>query len=69
MVAYAKEREAFGKPIGHFQHIAFRLVEMATEVQIGQTFLDNLISNHIQEKTLSRKCPWQNTGWVKWLSV
>jgi acyl-CoA dehydrogenase len=47
-LTYAKEREAFGQPIGHFQHIAFRLAEMATDVQIGRTFLDNLISRHIE---------------------
>ena len=29
---YAKEREAFGKPIGTFQHNRFLLAEMATEV-------------------------------------
>ena len=46
-LTYAKKREAFGKPIGHFQNTAFQLAEMATEVQLGRTFLDNLISNHI----------------------
>ena len=31
-LAYAKEREAFGRPIGSFQHNRFLLAEMATEV-------------------------------------
>jgi alkylation response protein AidB-like acyl-CoA dehydrogenase len=29
---YAEERTAFGKPIGHFQAIAFLLADMATEI-------------------------------------
>jgi acyl-CoA dehydrogenase len=45
---YAKSRNAFGRPIGHFQHNAFKLAEMATDVQIGRTFLNNLIANHIK---------------------
>jgi len=51
-LVYAKTREAFGQPIGHFQHTAFRLAEMATEVQLGRTFLDNLILNHIGGKDI-----------------
>ena len=33
---YAKERQAFGQPIGSFQNNRFVLAEMATEVQVGQ---------------------------------
>jgi acyl-CoA dehydrogenase len=40
---YVKERKAFGTPIGAFQHNAFRLVERATEIEIGRTFLDAVI--------------------------
>ena len=35
-VQYAKEREQFGKPIGKFQAIAFKLAEMATEVEAAE---------------------------------
>ena len=35
-VKYAKEREQFGKPIAHFQAIAFKLADMATEVQAAE---------------------------------
>src|SRR5690606_4387011 len=40
---YVKEREAFGRTISKFQHVQFRLAEMATEIEIGRTFLDDLI--------------------------
>ncbi len=35
-VKYAKEREQFGKPISHFQGIAFKLADMATEVEAAE---------------------------------
>ena len=38
-----KERTAFGQPIGSFQNSRFRLAEMATEVEIAQTFVDRCV--------------------------
>lgn len=35
-VQYAKEREQFGKPISNFQAIAFKLADMATEVDAAE---------------------------------
>ncbi|MEN1967605.1 acyl-CoA dehydrogenase [Lentibacillus sp. N15] len=35
-VAYAKEREQFGKPIAHNQGISFKLADMATEVEAAR---------------------------------
>lgn len=35
-VAYSKEREAFGKPISQHQAIAFKLADMATEVEAAR---------------------------------
>ncbi len=54
-IQYAKTREAFGKPIGKFQHNAFKIAEMATEVEIGRTFLNSLIADHIAGKDIVTK--------------
>jgi hypothetical protein len=37
--AYMKERKAFGHPIADFQALQFRLADMATELEVAQTFL------------------------------
>ena len=44
---YAKTREAFGKPIGKFQHNRFLIAEMATEAKIVQTFVDDCVNKHL----------------------
>lgn len=36
---YAKERKQFGKPIGHFQINAFKLADMATEIEAARHLL------------------------------
>jgi acyl-CoA dehydrogenase len=40
---YCKTREAFGRPIGSFQHNRFVLAEMATELELGRVFVDRCI--------------------------
>lgn len=40
---YCKTREAFGRPIGKFQHNRFTLAEMKTEITIARTFTDACI--------------------------
>ncbi|MHA6260456.1 acyl-CoA dehydrogenase family protein [Sporosarcina sp. CAU 1771] len=44
---YVKNREAFGKPIGKFQNTQFKMAEMATEIEIGSVFTDDLIVKHM----------------------
>lgn len=40
---YTRERQAFGQSIAAFQNSKFRLAEMATEVEVGQAFVDQCI--------------------------
>jgi len=38
-IAYAKERQQFGQPIGHFQAIRFKIAQMATEIEAARHLL------------------------------
>ncbi|MEH6944821.1 acyl-CoA dehydrogenase family protein [Bacillus sp. JJ722] len=42
-IDYVKQRQAFGKPISSFQNTQFKIAEMATELSLARSFLDNLI--------------------------
>ena len=44
---YVKERKAFGSRIADFQNTQFKLAEMATEIDIGRTYVNSLVSKHI----------------------
>lgn len=44
---YARTREAFGKPIGKFQHNRFLVAEMATEARVARAFLDDCVRKHL----------------------
>jgi alkylation response protein AidB-like acyl-CoA dehydrogenase len=41
---YVKTRQAFGRPIGSFQHNRFLLAELDTEITIARTFLNHCIA-------------------------
>jgi len=47
-LAYVKEREAFGQRIAGFQNTQFKLAELATEIEIGQAFIDKLLVAHVR---------------------
>jgi acyl-CoA dehydrogenase len=47
-IAYVKQRHAFGQPIAAFQNTQFKLAELATEVEIGQAFVDKLLAAHVR---------------------
>ena len=58
---YTKTRTAFGKPIAKFQHTRFKLVEMATEIELGRTFIDRLILEHVSGANIIKE-----TCMAKW---
>ncbi len=63
-LAYAKEREAFGRPIGKFQHNRFLIAEMATEAHIARVFVDDCVRRHNEGKldaTLASMAKWWTT--------
>ncbi len=45
---YVRERQAFGRPIAAFQNTQFKLAELATEVELGQAFVDKLLVAHVR---------------------
>src|SRR5687767_9683853 len=45
-IQYAKERNAFGQPIGSFQHNAFLLAELVTQVEVTQAYVDQCVLKH-----------------------
>jgi alkylation response protein AidB-like acyl-CoA dehydrogenase len=49
---YARERRAFGQPIGSFQNSRFRLAEMSTEIDIAQAYIDHCVAE-LNEGTLT----------------
>jgi alkylation response protein AidB-like acyl-CoA dehydrogenase len=60
-LAYVRDRRAFGQPIGSFQASRFALAEMATEIEIGQTFVDRCVQA-VNAGTLSP----QEAAMAKW---
>ena len=45
-IQYAKDRKAFGHPIGHFQHNQFLLADLVTRVEVTQAYVDQCVLAH-----------------------
>jgi alkylation response protein AidB-like acyl-CoA dehydrogenase len=61
---YVRARKAFGSPIASFQHSQFVLAELATELDIARTFLDDCLADHlVGELTAARaaRLKWWTT--------
>jgi acyl-CoA dehydrogenase len=52
-VEYVKQRRAFGKPIAAFQNTQFKLAELATHIEAGQCFVDQLCVRHARGEELA----------------
>jgi alkylation response protein AidB-like acyl-CoA dehydrogenase len=44
---YVRQRSAFGRPIGTFQHNRFLLAELTTELDVAQAYVDSCIQAHV----------------------
>ncbi|TKC18795.1 acyl-CoA dehydrogenase family protein [Robertmurraya kyonggiensis] len=54
-MSYVKSRQAFGVPISKFQNTQFKMAEMATEIEMGRAFLDQLIAEHMNKQEVVNK--------------
>lgn len=62
-IAYCKTRTVFGKPISRHQHNAFKIVEMATEIEMAKNFTYHLVEEHLQKNDITKKvsmAKWYN---------
>ena len=60
---YVQERRAFGQPIGSFQHSRFVLAEIATEIDVAQTFVDRCVDD-LNARELSAPDAAKAKWWV-----
>ncbi|MGG1674330.1 acyl-CoA dehydrogenase family protein [Neobacillus sp. NRS-1170] len=71
-IAYVKERHAFGKPVSSFQNTQFEIAEMATELSLAQTFLDDLANRHMRGEEVVNQASmakWWVTDMARKMSV
>jgi len=47
-LVYAKERQAFGQPIGSFQHNKFLLADLYTRIDVTQAYVDACVEAHTE---------------------
>jgi alkylation response protein AidB-like acyl-CoA dehydrogenase len=62
-LAYARERVAFGKPIGSFQNTRFVLAEMRTELDMARIFVDTQVCS-LNEGNLSAETAAEAKWWT-----
>ncbi|WP_396447483.1 acyl-CoA dehydrogenase family protein [Actinomadura sp.] len=65
---YCKTREAFGRPIGKFQHNRFTLAEMKTELTVARSFTDECIVKESEGELTPDEAAmlkWWNTELLK----
>ncbi len=45
---YARQRQAFGQPIGSFQANKFTLAELVTAAEVAQAYVDGCVLEHVR---------------------
>ena len=49
-VQYAKDRKAFGQPIGSFQNTQFLLADLVTRIDVTQAYVDQCVIAHTKQE-------------------
>ena len=49
---YCRQTSVAGKPLSKSQAVQFALVEIATDVKLGRTFVEKLIADHMEKKEI-----------------
>jgi len=52
-IEYTRSRLVFGKPVSNHQYNAFKIAEMATEIEMGRTFVESLLEDHLEGKDIT----------------
>ena len=60
-IAYVRERHAFGQPIAALQNTQFKLAELATQVEIGEAFVDRVLAANVRGEEVV-----QEASMAKW---
>jgi acyl-CoA dehydrogenase len=71
-IVYVKQRKAFGRSIAGFQNTQFVLAELATQVELGQAFVDKLCAAHVRGEDIVTgvsMAKWWTTDLQKRLSA
>ena len=67
-VQYAKDRKAFGQPIGSFQHNRFLLAEMDTQLDVSERYIDRCLQGVVDGELTAveaAKAKWWSTETAK----
>lgn len=70
-IAYTKERQAFGRRVASFQATQFKLAELATQVEVGQAFVDRCLVAHVAGEKIASEvsmAKWWTTDLQKSLT-
>ena len=54
-IDYVKKRQAFGTTISKFQNTQFKIAEMATEIELGRSFVNQITERHAKGETLIKE--------------
>ena len=71
-IDFVRQREAFGQRISQFQNTQFTLAELATQVELGQAFVDKLCAAHVRGEEIvvgASMAKWWTTDLQRRLSA